>query len=78
MSACPARNHAAWYAAMDNGGQRIDVIPAANVLVVTTSGNYNSAEGDKVANCVLLKVLSPENVARSFCDLTKRRFCRRL
>ncbi len=58
MSACPARNHPAWYAAMGNGGQHIVVVPSANVVLVTTTGNYNSAAGDKVADDVLLKVFS--------------------
>jgi len=56
MPACDNRKHPAWYAAIGNGGQRIMTIPAAGVIVVTTSGNYNSAAGDKVADAVLLAI----------------------
>jgi len=58
MSACSAREHPAWYAAMGNGGQRITVIPSADVVIVMTAGNYNAAFADKVADTVLLKVLA--------------------
>ncbi len=55
MPECAARKHPAWYAAMGNGGQRIFALPAAEVIIVITSGNYN-VPGEGGVDGVLLAV----------------------
>lgn len=48
-----------WYAAFGNGGQRMTLLPRADMVLVVTAGNYNEPDAWKVPVGVLVDAVLP-------------------
>ncbi len=48
-----------WVVAFGNGGQRMTLLPKANIVLVVTAGNYNTPDAWKVPVGVLVNVVLP-------------------